>query len=133
MGKVSKYSNLYDQNGVLLRHVDEKGILRDYTLEELESYTATLDPSTLAYRNCTSVLIEWYQHPRTKEDQAYVQKKQQELLDKLKKQAEENKKKNPDSVKQALEETNKELDNMLIGEDPNESDREQSGTDTAEV
>lgn len=128
MGKISKYSNLYDKNGQLLRHVDENGLLRDYTLEELDEYCKTLDPNTQAYRNCCSVLIEWYQNPRTKEDKEYVQKKRQELLDKLQKQAEENKKKSPDSVTEALQEVDEQLDNQIQDAEFEEI-KEEDGTD----
>lgn len=31
MGKISKNSNLYDKDGNLLKHVNEDGILEDYT------------------------------------------------------------------------------------------------------
>lgn len=37
MGKISKYSNVYDKNGNLLRHVNDKGVLEEYSMEELES------------------------------------------------------------------------------------------------
>ncbi|QWM90571.1 hypothetical protein [uncultured phage cr61_1] len=35
MGKISKYSNLY-RNNTLERHVDDKGVLRKYTLKEVQ-------------------------------------------------------------------------------------------------
>lgn len=133
MGKISKYSNLYDKDGLLLRHVDENGILRDYTLEELDNYCNTLDPNTQAYRNCCSVLIDWYQHPRTKADEEYIKKKQNEMLEKLQKQAEENKKKSPASVTEALQEVDKQLDDQIqdaefeeIKDETDETDRKQS-------
>lgn len=38
MGKISKYSNLYDKDGKLIRSVDSiSGRLDDYTIEELEN------------------------------------------------------------------------------------------------
>lgn len=37
MGKISKYSNIYDKNGNLLRHVNDDGVLEEYSMEELET------------------------------------------------------------------------------------------------
>lgn len=37
MGKISKYSNIYDNNGNLLRHVNDDGVLKEYSMEELET------------------------------------------------------------------------------------------------
>lgn len=37
MGKISKYSNVYDKNGNLLRHVNDDGVLKEYNMEELET------------------------------------------------------------------------------------------------
>ena len=37
MGKISKYSNVYDKNGNLLRHVNDDGVLEEYNMEELET------------------------------------------------------------------------------------------------
>lgn len=37
MGKISKYSNLYDRNGKLIRSIDSvSGRLEPYSIEELE-------------------------------------------------------------------------------------------------
>lgn len=119
-----KWGNIYDKDGNLLRRVDEKtGMIKPYSIEELEALCEDLDPNSREYMNSSSVLIQMYQNPKTKEDKEYVRKKQQELLDKLQKQAENNKNKSSESVVEALEEVNEELDNMLIGDDPNESDR----------
>ncbi len=37
MGKISKYSNVYDKNVNLLRHVNDDGVLEEYSMEELET------------------------------------------------------------------------------------------------
>jgi hypothetical protein len=37
MRKISKYSNVYDKNGNLLRHVNDDGVLKEYSMEELET------------------------------------------------------------------------------------------------
>lgn len=36
MGKISKFANIYDKNGNLIRKVNEDGVLENYTIEELE-------------------------------------------------------------------------------------------------
>ena len=36
MGKINKYSNIYDKDGNLIRHVDEDGTLHNYTIDELQ-------------------------------------------------------------------------------------------------
>lgn len=36
MGKISKFANLYDKDGNLIRKVNEKGVLENYSIEELE-------------------------------------------------------------------------------------------------
>lgn len=119
-----KWGNIYDKDGNLLRRVDEKtGMIKPYSIEELEKLCDDLDPNSREYMNSSSILMQMYQNPKTKEDKEYIRKKQQELLDRLQKQAENNKNKSSESVVEALEEVNKELDNMLIGDDPNESDR----------
>lgn len=102
MGKVNKYSNLY-KNGVLIRHVNEKGILPDYTIEELEELIDQLaedkdkngrvkDPQAL--NNCYGVLMQMYQK--------YGNPHEKELIEKLKNESQ--KKTTTEEVKQALEE-----------------------------
>ena len=37
MGKINKYSNLYNKDGELIRHVGENGVLKSYTTADLET------------------------------------------------------------------------------------------------
>lgn len=60
MGKISKYSNLYDKDGKLIRSVDSvSGRLDDYTIEELENLVDELakdETKRTEYTNSMSVL-----------------------------------------------------------------------------
>lgn len=65
MGKISKYSNLYDKDGKLIRSVDSiSGRLDDYTIEELENLVDELakdETKRTEYTNSMSVLTHMYE------------------------------------------------------------------------
>lgn len=65
MGKISKYSNLYDKDGKLIRSVDSvSGRLDDYTIEELENIVDELakdETKRTEYTNSMSVLMHMYE------------------------------------------------------------------------
>lgn len=65
MGKISKYSNLYDKDGKLIRSVDSvSGRLNDYTIEELEKLVDELakdETKRTEYTNSMSVLMHMYE------------------------------------------------------------------------
>lgn len=65
MGKISKYSNLYDKDGKLIRSVDSvSGRLDDYTIEELENLVDELakdETKRTEYTNSMSVLMNMYE------------------------------------------------------------------------
>lgn len=65
MGKISKYSNLYDKDGRLIRLVDSvSGRLDDYTIEELENLVDELakdETKRTEYTNSMSVLMHMYE------------------------------------------------------------------------
>lgn len=80
MSKINKYANLYDKDGNLIRHIDEKtGKLEDYTMEELEELLDKLandkdengkvrNPTAL--NNVNWMLMQYYQkygNPHLKE------------------------------------------------------------------
>ena len=83
MGKINRFANIYDKDGNLLRHTDEDGKLKNYTISELEELVDKLaedkdeeghvkDPQSL--NNVYSVLSEEYRkHPN------YLIQKLQEL------------------------------------------------------
>jgi hypothetical protein len=65
MGKISKYSNLYDKDGKLIRSVDSvSGRLDDYTIEELENLVDELakdETKRTEYTNSMSVFMHMYE------------------------------------------------------------------------
>nr|UVX72652.1 MAG: hypothetical protein [Bacteriophage sp.] len=65
MGKISKYSNLYDKDGKLIRSVDSiSRRLDDYTIEELENLVDELakdETKRTEYTNSMSVLMHMYE------------------------------------------------------------------------
>lgn len=66
MGKISKNSNLYDKDGNLLKHVNEDGVLEDYTTKELEELLQTFVEDNKIidqekYDNVMSILMQRYQ------------------------------------------------------------------------
>ena len=65
MGKICKYSNLYDKDGKLIRSVDSvSGMLEDYTIEELENLVDELskdETKRTEYTNSMSVLMHMYE------------------------------------------------------------------------
>ena len=65
MGKICKYSNLYDKDGKLIRSVDSvSGRLDDYTIRELETLVDELaedETKRTEYTNSMSVLMRMYE------------------------------------------------------------------------
>ena len=65
MGKICKYSNLYDKDGKLIRSVDSvSGRLDDYTIDELENLVDELakdETKRTEYTNSMSVLMRMYE------------------------------------------------------------------------
>lgn len=64
MGKISKYSNLYDRNGKLIRPIDSvSGRLEPYSIEELEKLVDELakdETKRAEYTNSMSMLMRMY-------------------------------------------------------------------------
>ena len=54
MGKISKYSNLYDKNGNFLHKPG------NYSIEELEKLVDTLDKNSKEFANVTAILMHMY-------------------------------------------------------------------------
>ena len=55
MGKISKYSNLYDKNGNFLHKPGS------YSIEELEELIDTLDKNSKEFANATAILMHMYE------------------------------------------------------------------------
>lgn len=78
MGKICKYSNLYDKDGKLIRSVDSvSGRLDDYTIEELENLVDELskdETKRTEYTNSMSVLMHMYETKGNPHKDEIVQK-----------------------------------------------------------
>ena len=75
MGKISKYSNLYDKDGKLIRSVDSvSGRLDDYTIEELEELVDTLDKNSKEFANATAILMHMYEQKGNPHRDELIQK-----------------------------------------------------------
>ena len=78
MGKICKYSNLYDKDGKLIRSVDSvSGRLDDYTIEELENLVDELakdETKRTEYTNSMSMLMHMYETKGNPHKDEIVQK-----------------------------------------------------------
>lgn len=68
MGKISKYSNLYDKNGNFL-HKPGK-----YTIEEIEKLVDTLDKNSKEFANDTAILMHMYEQKGNPHRDELIQK-----------------------------------------------------------
>lgn len=68
MGKISKYSNLYDKDGKFL-HKPGK-----YTIEELEELVDTLDKNSREFANATAILMHMYEQKGNPHKDELIQK-----------------------------------------------------------
>ena len=68
MGKISKYSNLYDKDGNFL-HKPGK-----YTIEELEELIDTLDKNSKEFANATAILMHMYEQKGNPHRDELIQK-----------------------------------------------------------
>lgn len=68
MGKISKYSNLYDKNGNFL-HKPGK-----YTIEELEGLVDTLDKNSREFASTTAILMHMYEQKGNPHKDELIQK-----------------------------------------------------------
>ena len=83
MGNINKYSNLYNKDNEIIKSVNDKGILTDYSIKELEDLVDSLDDGT-EKNNAMSMLQQMYANHKTKEDKEYVDQMRKDLLEKLK-------------------------------------------------
>ena len=68
MGKISKYSNLYDKDGNFL-HKPGK-----YTIEELEKLVDTLDKNSIEFASATAILMHMYEQKGNPHRDELIQK-----------------------------------------------------------
>lgn len=68
MGKISKYSNLYDKNGNFLHKPG------NYSIEELEKLVDTLDKNSKEFANATAILMHMYEQKGNPHRDELIQK-----------------------------------------------------------
>lgn len=114
MGKINKYSNLYDKNGKIIRKVNDNGILKNVTIPELEELIDKYDgdKNDCELDNMKMMLFRMYN--------TYGNPHAQELIDRIK--AEAAKKTSDKEVKEKLEELNDDITDGLANPLINEND-----------
>ena len=68
MGKISKYSNLYDKNGNFLHKPG------NYSIKELEELIDTLDKNSKEFANATAILMHMYEQKGNPHRDELIQK-----------------------------------------------------------
>ena len=68
MGKISKYSNLYDKNGNFLHKPG------NYSIEELEELIDTIDKNSKEFANATAILMHMYEQKGNPHRDELIQK-----------------------------------------------------------
>lgn len=68
MGKISKYSNLYDKNGNFLHKPG------NYSIYELEALIDTLDKSSREFASATAILMHMYEKEGNPHKDELIQK-----------------------------------------------------------
>ena len=68
MGKISKYSNLYDKNGNFLHKPG------NYSIYELEALIDTLDKNSREFANATAILMHMYEQKGNPHRDELIQK-----------------------------------------------------------
>ena len=99
MGKISKYSNLYDKDGNFL-HKPGK-----YSIEELEALIDTLDKNSREFASATAILMHM-QHKEEQKGNPYNDKLTQKLIEQSKTKT------TKADVNNALNEVKEQLDNV---------------------
>lgn len=137
MGKISKYSNLYDKDGKLIRSVDSvSGRLDDYTIEELENLVDELakdETKRTEYTNSMSVLMHMYETKGNPHKDDIIQKingyaksktktTKAEVINALKDIKDEETRKNGPSTEGCVPDTAKGNGELGRGSDSNETD-----------
>lgn len=114
MGKISKYSNIYNTNGELIRKIDTKGIVGAMTLKEVQDLVDKLgtekdeygnikDP--VGFNNALYILMQMYNNPKYNDEKENFIK---ELNDRLRVDRE--------GVRRALTDGVKEMEELQTSE-----------------
>lgn len=125
MGKISKYSNLYDKDGNFLHKPG------NYSIEELEELIDTLDKNSKEFANATAILMHMYEqkgNPHRDEliqkliEQSKTKTTKAEIVDALNDLKDEEERKDGSSTKRRVSDTAEGTGKRRRGSNSNETD-----------
>lgn len=125
MGKISKYSNLYDKDGNFLHKPG------NYSIEELEELVDTLDKNSKEFANATAILMHMYEqkgNPHRDEliqkliEQSKTKTTKTEVINALNDMKDEEERENGSSAKRRISDTSERAGELGGGSDSNETD-----------
>ena len=125
MGKISKYSNLYDKDGNFLHKPG------NYSIEELEELIDTLDKNSKEFANATAILMHMYEqkgNPHRDEliqkliEQSKTKTTKAEVVNALNDMKDEEERENGSSTKRRISDTSERAGELGGGSDSNETD-----------
>lgn len=125
MGKISKYSNLYDKDGNFLHKPG------NYSIEELEELVDTLDKNSKEFANATAILMHMYEqkgNPHRDEliqkliEQSKTKTTKAEVVNALNDMKDEEERENGSSAKRRISDTSERAGELGGGSDSNETD-----------
>lgn len=125
MGKISKYSNLYDKDGNFLHKPG------NYSIEELEELVDTLDKNSKEFANATAILMHMYEqkgNPHRDEliqkliEQSKTKTTKAEVVNALNDMKDEEERENGSSAKRRISDTSEGTGELGGGSDSNETD-----------
>ena len=137
MGKISKYSNLY-RNNTLERHVNSKGILRKYTLKEVQDLVDKLGTEKdengsikdqEGFNNASYILMQMYNDPKYNDEKKNFIK---ELNDRLRVDNEEVRRAlggNDESKNVQSSDTSSESRTVQVSGEPGQNKGREAGND----
>lgn len=125
MGKISKYSNLYDKDGNFLHKPG------NYSIEELEELIDTLDKNSKEFANATAILMHMYEqkgNPHRDEliqkliEQSKTKTTKAEIVDALNDLEDEETREDGSSTEGCIPDTTEGIGEPGRGSDSNETD-----------
>lgn len=125
MGKISKYSNLYDKDGNFLHKPG------NYSIEELEELIDTLDKNSREFANATAILMHMYEqkgNPHRDEliqkliEQSKTKTTKAEIVDALNDLEDEETREDGSSTEGCIPDTTEGIGEPGRGSDSNETD-----------
>lgn len=124
MGKISKYSNLYNKDGNFLHKPG------NYSIEELEELVDTLDKNSKEFANATAILMHMYEqkgNPHRDEliqkliEQSKTKTTKSEVVNALNDMKDEEERENGSSAKRRISDTSEGSGELGGGSDSNET------------